>query len=166
MTKGFLSILTFVSSFAVHAGDVPPPTLGLGLSKSGFEEAVRSYQESLQDRMGFSLEPCSLSVGKGPPTTYWIARAIRVTGTEEAVVLVTLKDEKVSGWAQYELPGFEYWITKYNIECQGDRLNLKLNGRVASSFEWTGGGFRAAKVKKLPRKTKGSSALSRELGDA
>jgi hypothetical protein len=129
------------------AGPAQAQEPAAGQSLAQWQEAVTTLLASQGDKMGYAVEKCVLRPSfAGAPETY-LARGFSKDSTTATIVLVAVKDGKVSEWKEFELPGFEGWITHFNRDCKGSRLELRDRRVVTHRYRWDGQSFQPLPVK-------------------
>jgi hypothetical protein len=132
-----LCFFSMIGSPVLSAGAEPP---AIGQSLEQFKAAVKADLEQRGDRMGFGFSPCSLDPPFMAAEETYLARSF-TQGSTGLIALVAVDESGVRGWQDFELPGFQGWVTHYSSRCDGSYLEFIDRGEVFLRYRWTGEDF-------------------------
>ena len=125
-----------------------PPAAGQTLAE--WQRAATAYLERRGDKMGFAVEPCRLSPPFAGRTEAYLSRAFSQDEKME-LVLVAVREGKVTEWKEFELPGFQGWFTHALRACKGGFLEIRFDGKLSYRYRWNGQSFAPVPIKRTAR---------------
>jgi hypothetical protein len=122
-----------------------------GQTVAGWKDAVTALLAAQGDKMGYAVEKCALRPPFAGAQETYLARGFSKDATTGTIALIAVNDGKVTRWQEFELPGFEGWITRFNRDCKGSLLELRERSTVTHRYRWDGQAFKQV-AKGSPRR--------------
>jgi hypothetical protein len=113
-----------------------------GQTVDQWQNAVTASLAAQGDKMGYAVEKCALRPSFAGAQETYLARGFSKDATIGTIALIAVNDGKVTRWQEFELPGFEGWITRFNRDCKGSLLELRERSRVTHRYRWDGQAFK------------------------
>lgn len=132
-----MALMIEASRFALAGPAIAAPRAGQTLGE--FQNEVTASLAEQGDQMGYGITRCSLSPPFTPRGKTYLARAFSQR-TDTVIVLISVRDEKVDYWQEFDLPNLDGWITHYVTVCEGSTLAVG-PGRNVQRYRWDGKGF-------------------------
>ncbi len=90
--------------------------------------------------MGFAVSPCPLSPSFIEAQETYISRSF-TSGSTGLITLIAVEEGRVIAWQDFDLPGFQGWVTHYSRRCEGSNLEFSDREEVFFRYRWTGQEF-------------------------